>query len=1659
MKGDFGLTALALVLVLGVALAGMYDFGLQITGFATGPGWAEMTIQTCLSEDNVQKANFQANCDGTYPAACGVAGDLLSCNDSLSETHGADGSCPNCYAGLQITLYNSSVTDCSNITSVFLCYEWWGETGLAPTDCNIAVDNQNGTSFTNATTVCPGTTADPGVTCTNVTGLKSWTCSNFFGASGNRSMIQSELKRSSGGSKLIYWDVLFFNVTYTFADTTAPQWSNNKTFPTSPANYSPTQNYQFNVTWTDNAAISAMRFEHNFTGTPTNYSQNGSVGIEYYYNYTPLAVGTYYWKSYANDTSNNTNSTPQFSYVVNRAISTCSLTLTPLSPQTYGTSVNASCSCNNPETLTKLYRNGTDITATENNTLTILPAGAWFYNCTVNQTQNYTSAQNTSTYTINKATPVLTLNISPSATVTYGTTTNVSCTANTPQVTPQLYRNGTLMSNPDVQTLAAGTYNYTCNNTATQNYTSTSTSQLLTVNKANSTVNLTLNSVDGDITITVNQTVNITGYVVTPSTGYIELYQNGTLINSGNSPLTNITNYSTSGLRNITIIYNATQNYTSSFETHFINVTTAADTTPPTWSNNKTSPTSPATYSPTQNYQSNVTWTDNIAISTVRFEHNFTGTPANYSPSGNVGSEYYYNYGPLAAGTYYWKSYANDTSGNPNATSQFTYIVNQASSTLTLSITPSTTVTYGTATNASCTASTPQITPQLFRNGSLVGNPDVQTLAAGTYNYTCNATGTQNYTAPAPQSSLLTVNKASTTTQLYLNGARSNLTVTYPTQTNATATTSNGSVTLYRNGTPVSNPEITTLPAGFYNYTAINPGNGNYLGSSETWFLTINPAADTTPPNVTLVLPANGTASSVASIIFNVSATDNVGLANITLYGNFTGVWAANETKIVTGTSNSTTFSKTLNDGTYIWNARSCDSLNNCAFAPANYTLTIDTSLPTVSFISPTPPNGAVLNITTVAINVSASHPSNNIQSCTLQWNGVNESMTKIGAGKNVTCETIKSGLTNGNYTYRAYASTNSATGMTEIRTLTIDTILPSITIFQPANITYTYKSGLPLNYTATDNVAVSTCWYSLDGGVSIALPGCSNTTFNVTIDNSHNIRVYANDTAGNTNSSIRYFSIDTIPPASVSGLNETATGENWVYWTWTNPADADFNHTEVWLNGTFRANVTAPTNSYNATGLTPNTTYQIQTRTGDDIGNINTTWVNDTATTNVSVDTTPPIISGISNGTVTNTTAVILWNTDDFSNSTVLYGTNPTNLSFTAINASYVQNHSVLLSSLVPNTTYYYNISSCSAGGCNSSGTYNFTTLAVAPALLPDGSACTLPAECQGGFCVHNICRSSATYCGDDFCDSGEGCSSCSTDCGSCGGGGGAGPAPGVPAIPITPTLPPLLVPGESEQISTIEHSEPGHILGNIEFAPAGVAARIDMSTIQAPVYEIVMMPNTDIRDSTIEITELDSIQIGNTVQFIPTHIVTVTVRLQIPIKTYTPDVGEFIYSAFSVEHVGLEGNLKEAMFRFKVSKQWISANSIDAKTVTLRRNAENEWSILRTYVVDEDADNYYYVGISPGLSTFSIVATSPPLLCSICRPGDWSACIDGEQTRLGQDCGSNTGYTCRPIVESRPCEVPTVPTPPGLPLDIIIIPIVGIAVGSYVVFSKKSW
>lgn len=85
----------------------------------------------------------------------------------------------------------------------------------------------------------------------------------------------------------------------------------------------------------------------------------------------------------------------------------------------------------------------------------------------------------------------------------------------------------------------------------------------------------------------------------------------------------------------------------------------------------------------------------------------------------------------------------------------------------------------------------------------------------------------------------------------------------------------------------------------------------------------------------------------------------------------------------------------------------------------------------------------------------------------------------------------------------------------------------------------------------------------------------------------------------------------DTTPPASVSGLSSTTQTNESITWTWTNPVDADFNHSILYLDAVNVANTTGTT--YTPVGLTPNSSYTLTIHTVDTLGNLNNTDVSDT--------------------------------------------------------------------------------------------------------------------------------------------------------------------------------------------------------------------------------------------------------------------------------------------------------------------------------------------------------------------------------------------------------------------------------------------------------------
>lgn len=116
--------------------------------------------------------------------------------------------------------------------------------------------------------------------------------------------------------------------------------------------------------------------------------------------------------------------------------------------------------------------------------------------------------------------------------------------------------------------------------------------------------------------------------------------------------------------------------------------------------------------------------------------------------------------------------------------------------------------------------------------------------------------------------------------------------------------------------------------------------------------------------------------------------------------------------------------------------------------------------------------------------------------------------------------------------------------------------------------------------------------------------------------------------------------------------------------------------------------------------------------------------------------DTTPPAISNVTAGSITETQATITWDTDELADSQVEYGTTTAYGSVTALNASLVLSHSQELTDLSASTLYHYRVKSKDASGNLAiSADQTFTTAAPNANTAPSVNAgldqtITLPAS-----------------------------------------------------------------------------------------------------------------------------------------------------------------------------------------------------------------------------------------------------------------------------------------------------------------------------------------
>jgi hypothetical protein len=381
--------------------------------------------------------------------------------------------------------------------------------------------------------------------------------------------------------------------------------------------------------------------------------------------------------------------------------------------------------------------------------------------------------------------------------------------------------------------LPAGNYTYYWfANDTNGNFNQTSI-QVLNITKADNPIDVYFNS-------TKNQNVT----VINGSTLTINATGQGDLtVSSEKAQIIKPLNYSYTftslGKYDFTINASGNQNYTSNSSTYFVMVVP----------NYTISYSVPSSYSPTASSFS-INFSSSPEIDNLFLELNGTRyAMSNSSPT-------YYSYSiTLAAGDYSWRILGNYSNHIFNLTALNSFTIQKASPSLSLTASPGWIVYKGNKTIVSC--SSPYVSVSLYRNNSVVDNPDVQTLDVGDYLYICNSTETANYSAQSISKILSVVEAPVYVADLAFTKVDNLITVTQ----NA----SNATIVKVKNTGDLTQNVYFWVENINSSWYSINSTNVTLKANEEAAFLINFSVGEVEPKNYTGTFKANSTQKSITS--------------------------------------------------------------------------------------------------------------------------------------------------------------------------------------------------------------------------------------------------------------------------------------------------------------------------------------------------------------------------------------------------------------------------------------------------------------------------------------------------------------------------------------------------------------------------------------------------------------------------------------------------------------------------------------------------------------------------------------------------------------------------------------------------------------------------
>ncbi len=107
-----------------------------------------------------------------------------------------------------------------------------------------------------------------------------------------------------------------------------------------------------------------------------------------------------------------------------------------------------------------------------------------------------------------------------------------------------------------------------------------------------------------------------------------------------------------------------------------------------------------------------------------------------------------------------------------------------------------------------------------------------------------------------------------------------------------------------------------------------------------------------------------------------------------------------------------------------------------------------------------------------------------------------------------------------------------------------VDSYAPDLNLKSPKNKKYGFDEGIPLSYEVSDDVALSRCWYNLDGDENITIKNCENTFFDAN-KGIHSLNLFAEDTSGKVSTESVKFLVSLKPSQPVLVLYDSSMPSN----------------------------------------------------------------------------------------------------------------------------------------------------------------------------------------------------------------------------------------------------------------------------------------------------------------------------------------------------------------------------------------------------------------------------------------------------------------------------------------------------------------------------------